>query len=103
MAVLTFVTAQISPERQQEVVDRYSAAVAAGVPPTLRQTFLLAGDGDTLAIASVWHRREDLDELLASGEEPFARRLLREAGGRPEARFFDIRVEAPPEGARSGE
>jgi hypothetical protein len=28
----------------------------------------------------VWQRRADLDAMLASGEEPFARRLIRSAG-----------------------
>lgn len=93
MAVLTFVSATIAPERREEVVRRFSEAVAAGLPPELRQTFLLVGDEGTVAIASVWLRREDLDAMLASGEEPFARRVLREAGGSPEARFFDVEVE----------
>ena len=94
MPTLTFVSARIPPERREEVVRPYSEGVADGLPPSLRQTFLLLGEDDTVAIASVWHRREDLDALLASGEEPFARRLLREAGGEPEARFYEILVEA---------
>lgn len=93
MPVLTFVSAKISPDRQDDVIRPYSEAVAQGLPPELRQTFLVVGDDDTMAIATVWRRREDLDVMLASGEEPFARRLLREAGGEPEARFFDIRAE----------
>ena len=93
MPVLTFVSAKISPDRHDDVIRPYSEAVAQGLPPELRQTFLVVGDDGTMAIATVWHRREDLDEMLASGEEPFARRLLREAGGEPEARFFEIRAE----------
>jgi hypothetical protein len=31
--------------------------------------------------------------VRSSGEEPFARRLLREAGGDPEASFFDVASE----------
>lgn len=96
MAVLTFVSAKIPSDRQNEVTRPYSEAVARGLPPELRQTFLVVADDDTMAIVTVWHRREDLEEMLASGEEPFARMLLREAGGQPEARFFDIRAEGPP-------
>jgi hypothetical protein len=92
MSVLTFVSSRIPPERREEVIRPFAEAVRDGLPPTIRQTFLVVGD-DTVAIASVWHQREDLDALLASGEEPFARRVLREAGGDPEARFFEIRVE----------
>jgi hypothetical protein len=95
MPVLSFVSAQIAAERRPEVIRPFSEAVRQGPPPTLRQTFLLLGEDETVAIASVWHRREDLDALLASGEEPFARRLLREAGGEPVAHFFEIAVEAP--------
>jgi hypothetical protein len=28
--------------------------------------------------------------MLASGEEPFARRLIREAGGTPDVQIYDI-------------
>lgn len=28
--------------------------------------------------------------MVATGEEPFARRLIREAGGEPTAEFFDV-------------
>ena len=47
-----------------------------------------------MAIATVWDSREDLDSYIDSVEEPFARRVLREAGGEPEVTFFDIQVEA---------
>lgn len=48
-----------------------------------------AGD-DRIGILSLWHRRADLDALLASGEEPPARRLIREHGGDPEATFWEV-------------
>jgi hypothetical protein len=90
------VSAHVSADRRDEVLRPYSEAIAGGLPPEIRQTFLLVGEDDTIAVATVWNSREDLDAMLASGEEPFARRLLREAGGKPEATFFDIQVEAPP-------
>jgi heme-degrading monooxygenase HmoA len=96
--VLSLVTAKITPERQAEVTGPYRDTVAAGLPPGLRQTFLLVGDDDTLAIATVWSSREALDAMRASGEEPFARRVLREAGGEPEIRFFEIEAEAAEPG-----
>jgi hypothetical protein len=96
MAVLTFVSARIPTDRQDEVTHAYSEAVAAGLPAEIRQTFLVVDD-ETMAIATVWHSRHGLDAMLASGAEPLARRLLREAGGDPEARFFDIRAEARSE------
>jgi hypothetical protein len=72
----------------------YSAMVARGLPAGIRATSLLVGDGGTMAIASVWHSREALDEVQSAPDEPFPRRVLREAGGNPEARFFDVAVEA---------
>jgi hypothetical protein len=101
MAVLTFVSARIPMDRHDGVTRAYSEAVAEGLPAEIRETFLVA-DGETMAIATVWHSRQDLDAMLASGAEPLARRLLREAGGDPEARFFDIHAEASSEPRRAG-
>ena len=95
MPVLSLVTARIPPERQPEVVGNpYREALDAGLPPGIRQTFLLVGEDDAVAIATVWNSRGDLDSMLASGEEPFARRVLREAGGEPVVAFFDMAAEA---------
>jgi hypothetical protein len=94
MAVMSLVTARIAPERREEVERGYAEAVSGGLPDSIRQSFLMAGDADTMAIASVWHSRQGLEAMLATGEEPTARRLLREAGGVPEVTFFDVLVEA---------
>ena len=94
MPVLSFVSASVSPERRDEVIRPYTEAVAGELGAGIRQTFLLVGEDDTMAIATVWNSREDLDEYIASVEEPLARRMLREAGGEPQVRFFDIQVEA---------
>ena len=94
MAVLSFVSARISPERRDEVVGPYSAMVERGsLPPGLERTFLLEGEDGTMAIATVWESRDALDAMLATGEEPFARRVLMEAGGQPAAQFFDVVAE----------
>jgi hypothetical protein len=94
--VLSFVSARIAPERQDEVRRVYAETVGRGLPPEIRETYLLAGDDGTMAVATVWVSREALEALRSSPEEPFARRLLREAGGEPEARFFDVAFEARP-------
>jgi heme-degrading monooxygenase HmoA len=94
MPVLSFVSASVSADRRDEVIRPYSDAVSGDLGPGIRQTFLLVGDDDTMAIATVWKSREDLDSYIASVEEPLARRLLREAGGEPQVRFFDIQAEA---------
>jgi heme-degrading monooxygenase HmoA len=94
MPVLSFVSASVSPDRRDEVTRPYSEAVGGELTAGVRQTFLLLGEDDTMAIATVWNSREDLDAYIASVEEPFARQVLREAGGKPKVRFFDIQVEA---------
>ena len=87
---VTIVTGLIQPDRVREVADPYEEALRDGPPPDLEETFLLKGDAGQLAILSVWHRRADLDAMLASGEEPFARRLIRQAGGTPEVVIYEI-------------
>jgi hypothetical protein len=88
--VVTIVSGLIQPDRLHEVADPYREALKDGPPPDLEETFLLQGDTGQLAILSVWHRRADLDAMLASGEEPFARRLIRSAGGTPEVVIYEV-------------
>ena len=90
MAALSLVSAVIAPERHADVADAYRSMVETGLPPVIRETFLLAADDGTIAIATVWESREALDAVRGGTEEPFARRVLREAGGDPEARFFEV-------------
>jgi hypothetical protein len=94
MPLLSLVTARIAPDRREGVVAAYRLALEGGLPPPIRQTLLLLGEDETVAVATVWRSREDLDAMLASGEEPLARRLLREAGGDPVASFFEIADES---------
>jgi heme-degrading monooxygenase HmoA len=94
MPVLSFVSASVSTDRRDEVVRPYTEAIAGELGPGVRQTVLLVGADETMAIATVWNSREDLDDYVASVEEPLARRILREAGGQPDVRFFDIQAEA---------
>jgi hypothetical protein len=93
-SVITMVTARIAPNRAPDLTGAFSEAVRAGLPGQRRQTTLLRGDGDLWRIVTVWRSREDLDTYLASVEEPFARRLLREAGGTPEADVFESIVDS---------
>lgn len=88
--VVTIVTGVIAPDRAHEVTDPYQEALRDGPPPALEETFLLRGEGGRMGILSVWHRRADLDAMLASGEEPFARRLIRGAGGTPAVAIHEI-------------
>jgi len=93
VAALSLVSALIAPERQPEVIKTYQGMVEAELPPVIRETFLLVSDDGTVAIATVWNSPEALDAVRYGPEEPFARRVLREAGGDPSAQFFDIVAE----------
>ena len=94
MAVLSLVSARIAPERQAQVAETYRETIDADLPSVIRETFLLAADDGTVAIATIWKSREALDAVRLATEEPFARRVLREAGGDPQAQFFEIIAEA---------
>lgn len=97
--VLSLVRGTVADERLHEVADPYQAALTGGPPPPIAATYLLTGVDGSVAIATFWHDRADLDALIATGEEPFARRLIREAGGTPSAEFFDVvagATAAPP-------
>jgi 3-dehydroquinate synthase class II len=87
--VVTWVSAQIAADRHDEVSGPLSAAIEAGLPSSIEQTMLVR-DRDELGIITIWSRREDLDAMIASGEEPLARRLLRSAGGTPVVRVLDV-------------
>jgi hypothetical protein len=92
--VLSLVSAEIAPERQADVEGAYRSMVERSLPSEIRETFLLVAEDGTVAIATVWQSREALDAVRAGPEEPFARRVLREAGGDPKGQFFDIAAEA---------
>jgi len=88
---LSFVSGRvIDTDRLSDLRELYEGGLAGGLPPTIDHTYLLRGEAGSVAIVTVWKDRRDLDAMLLSGEEPFARRLIREAGGGPAAQFFDI-------------
>jgi len=88
--VVTHVTGIVSRDGARRVTEAYRAALAGGAGPAIEETFLLEADGGRVTILTVWRRRTDLDAMLASGEEPLARRLIREAGGTPEPTIYSI-------------
>jgi heme-degrading monooxygenase HmoA len=88
--VVTIVSGTVPHDREREVIDPYREALEAGLPPGIERTSLLRANGGDLAILTVWRRRADLEAMLATGEEPLARRLIREAGGSPEVRMYEI-------------
>jgi hypothetical protein len=89
-AVLSIVRGTVEPDAVDGIVARYEAGLAQPRPPGLVSSWLLSGRDGAVAIATLWRDRALLDAMIATGEEPFARRLIREAGGSPNAEFFEV-------------
>jgi hypothetical protein len=68
--VVTMVSAHIPPERIDEVMAGFRAAVRAGMPER-RHTSLYRGDGGLVRIVTVWRSREDLARYLSTTDRPF--------------------------------
>jgi heme-degrading monooxygenase HmoA len=88
--VVTIASGSIDPARVDDVESRYRRELESAPPTGIEQTYLLRGDGGRVAVVTFWRSRADLDAMRASGEEPFARRLIREAGGTPEVAIYDV-------------
>lgn len=88
--VITLVTGDIPTHRVEALEEAYRELVRGGLGPALEDTFLVKAAGDRVGILSLWHRRADLDALLASGEEPPARRLIRTHGVEPEVTIWEV-------------
>ena len=103
--IATFVTAQIRVERVAGLETDFRELLRAGGQPGMpgpEKSFLLRTGEDRVAILSLWASRADVDALLASGEEPPARRLIRAHGGTPEVTLWEVVVEGSPATDRSG-
>ena len=90
--VITLVTGDIPLNRIEALEEAYRELLHGGLPPTLEDTLLVKAAGDRVGILSLWHRRADLDALLASGEKPPARRLIRKHGGEPEVTIWGVLI-----------
>jgi hypothetical protein len=88
-SVVTVVSGLVPIEGHADVVRQYEAAVSEGPPPSIEMTFLLE-DEEEMAVFTVWRSREDLTQMRAVGQEPFALRLLRTAGASPSVRVFNV-------------
>lgn len=88
--VVSMVRGMVEPGRLDEVLLPYQAALAEGLPAAIVDTYLGRTVDGSVVILTVWRDRSDLEAMRASDEEPFARKLIREAGGEPTAEFLDV-------------
>jgi hypothetical protein len=92
-AVITIVSGDVAADRRAALGEAYHAATSGGLPPAIERTYL-AADAESVSVITVWRSRQDLDAMLASGEEPLARRLIREAGATPSVRILELMARA---------
>jgi heme-degrading monooxygenase HmoA len=88
--VVTIASGNIDPAQVDDVESRYRRELESAPPTGIERTYLLRADGGRVAVVTFWRTRADLDAMRASSEEPFARRLIREAGGTPEVVIYHI-------------
>lgn len=97
--VISLVRGHVDEAGAQHIVDGLRAAIEEGLPPFIEETFVMRSGEDEVAIMTLWRSQADLDAMIATGEEPLARRLIREAGGTPEASFHRVVVHGRSGGA----
>ena len=88
--VVSYARGVVPPERVKVLKDEYESIAEAGLPDYILQSFLVGSEPGHVAILTVWRSRQELDDYVASVEEPTARRLIREAGGTPEVTFYEV-------------
>jgi hypothetical protein len=87
--VVTIVTALIPPDRVEDLIAEFGAAIRTGLPER-RHTSLLRGEENMLRIVTVWRSRADLEHYLASTDRPFAVSLMRRFGGDPVVEIHEL-------------
>lgn len=92
--IVSLVRGVVAPDRLAALEADYRAGLVAGLPSGIVRTYLLRGPSGEVAIATVWRDQAALDAIRASGEEPLARRLIREAGSEPTVDLFEVLAEA---------
>jgi hypothetical protein len=93
--VISIVRGVVPDDQVARIREAYEAAIEQGLPDGIEATYLVGGDGGAVAILTVWRDRAVLDAMRATGQEPLARRLIREAGGQPSAEFLEVLAAAP--------
>lgn len=90
--VISIVEGDVASEQIPALIAAYKSVIGSGLPPSILQSFLVQRSSNHVAIITVWRTREDLQAMIDGGGEPVARRLIREAGGQPQANFHDVLV-----------
>jgi len=91
--VMTILEAKVAADREGALKAAFERAQRGGLPPFMKETFLLNEDGsDVWRIATVWNSREELGEYRRSVETPAGITMFQEAGATPTLSMNEIVV-----------
>jgi hypothetical protein len=93
--VVTIVEAEVPPEQERSLTDRWSEVTSGPIPPGLVRTFLLRSGG-TWRIATVWESHEVLAAMRASTDTPAAVAIFRSVGVDPTVTIWDVADHVEP-------
>jgi hypothetical protein len=78
--IKTIVSATVAADREDDLIHGYRDLISAGMPPGLRRSQLLRGQGGTWRIESLWSDMAALQALRESGQKPLALELFEHVG-----------------------
>ena len=88
--ILTSVSAEVDPSRDDELVDGFSALLGGALPDGLVRTELLRGQDGTWRIQSLWRDRAALMAAREAGERPAALVLFERVGAEHAHEVFTV-------------
>jgi hypothetical protein len=88
--ILTSVSAEVDPGRNDELVEGFSALMGEALPDGLVRTELLQGQGGTWRIQSLWRDRAALMTARERGERPAALVLFERVGAEHAHEVFTV-------------
>jgi hypothetical protein len=88
--IMTEVSAVVPQERADDVPAAFAELAQRPLPDGLARTELLAGRDGEWKIQSLWRDQSALDSMRAGPEPPAAPALLRQLGGEPVLRIYDV-------------
>lgn len=93
--VLTEVSAEVEPDRENELVAGFRELLEGPVPDGLLRTELLRGSDGSWRIQTLWRDRAALDAMRASPEPPAAPALFTQVGGKPSLTILEVEAQLP--------
>lgn len=93
--ILTDVSAEVAPDREDDLVRGFTTLLEGEVPDGLLRTELLHGPERRWHVQTLWRDREALAAMRARPEEPAAPALFRAVGAEPSLRILTVESAHP--------